>query len=93
MAIHRQSQRIAAPIIGLLGLAVWLSFALWLDQLGSAHEALTEPLQHPPKLDGSIDWMGLALTAIPLIAYFVFLLKLSDSQNRQSIAEQLRQAF
>jgi hypothetical protein len=86
---HRRSLNTGrGRLMGMLCLALWLAIALWLDLgLGAAERPNPEPL--PPPIDGSIDWWVIALAAVPLIAYFVFLLKLSDLQSHRIVTEQL----
>jgi hypothetical protein len=39
------------------------------------------------QFDSTFDWLGLGTLAIPLLAYLVFLLRLSDRQNQRFLSE------
>jgi hypothetical protein len=67
------------------GLAT-LAVALWIGiRIG-----IVENLQSgavDPQFDSTLDWLGLGALAIPLLAYLVFLLRLSDRQNQRFLSE------
>jgi hypothetical protein len=67
------------------GLAV-LAVALWI----AIRIGIVENWQYPalgPQFDSTFDWLGLAALAIPLLAYLVFLLRLSDRQNQRFLSD------
>ena len=58
--------------------------AQW-EKLGYSVEGAAEIITQP--FDYTIDYVGIIITAVVILGYFVFMLRMSEKEYRQVIAE------